>query len=76
MEPLAYRMSPRNLDEFYGQEHILGEDKLLTRAIKADRLTSIILWGPPGCGKTALAKVIAKMTKNNFACIMYFVKQK
>ena len=48
MEPLAYRMSPRNLDEFYGQEHILGEDKLLTRAIKADRLTSIILWGPPG----------------------------
>lgn len=66
MEPLAYRMSPRNLDEFYGQEHILGEDKLLTRAIKADRLTSIILWGPPGCGKTALAKVIAQMTKNNF----------
>ncbi len=66
MEPLAYRMCPRNLDEFYGQEHILGEDKLLTRAIKADRLSSIILWGPPGCGKTALAKVIAKMTKNSF----------
>src|SRR5574344_1611580 len=66
MEPLAYRMCPRNLNEFYGQEHILGEDKLLSRAIKADRLSSIILWGPPGCGKTALAKVIAAMTKNNF----------
>ena len=66
MEPLAYRMCPRSLDEFYGQEHILGEDKLLTRAIKADRLSSIVLWGPPGCGKTALAKVIAEMTKNSF----------
>lgn len=66
MEPLAYRMCPRNLDEFYGQEHILGEDKLLSRAIKADRLSSIILWGPPGCGKTALAKVIATMTKTSF----------
>ena len=66
MEALAYRMCPRNLDEFYGQEHILGEDKLLSRAIKADRLSSIILWGPPGCGKTALAKVIATMTKTSF----------
>ena len=66
MEPLAYRMCPRSLEEFYGQEHILGEDKLLSRAIRADRLSSIILWGPPGCGKTALAKVIAEMTKNSF----------
>ena len=66
MEPLAYRMSPRNLDEFFGQEHILGEGKLLKRAIKADKLTSIILWGPPGCGKTALAKVIATTTKTLF----------
>lgn len=66
MEPLAYRMSPRNLNEFFGQKHILGEDKLLSRAIKADRLSSIILWGPPGCGKTALARVIANMTKNKF----------
>jgi len=57
MEPLAYRMCPRNLDEFFGQEHILGEDKLLTRAIKADRLTSIILWGPPGCGKEAAESI-------------------
>lgn len=66
MEPLAYRMCPRNLNEFFGQEHILGEDKLLSRAIKADRLSSIILWGPPGCGKTALAQVIATMTKTSF----------
>jgi len=66
VEPLAFRMCPRSLDEFFGQEHILGEDKLLRRVIKADRLTSIILWGPPGCGKTALAQVIAKMTKNSF----------
>ena len=66
MEPLAYRMCPTTLDDFFGQEHILGEDKLLSRAIKADRLTSIILWGPPGCGKTALAKVIASTTKNKF----------
>lgn len=66
MKPLAYRMCPRNLNEFFGQEHILGEDKLLSRAIKADRLSSIILWGPPGCGKTALAQVIATMTKTSF----------
>ena len=66
MEPLAYRMSPRNLDEFFGQEHILGQDKMLYRLVKADRLSSIILWGPPGCGKTSLARVIAKTTKNKF----------
>lgn len=65
-EPLAYRMSPRNLDEYVGQEEILEEGKLLYRMIKADRLTSIILWGPPGCGKSALAKVIAKTTKKKF----------
>jgi len=64
--PLAYRMCPRTLDEFVGQEHILGKDKLLFKSIKADRLSSIILWGPPGCGKTALARVIAGTTKNSF----------
>ena len=64
--PLAYRMCPRTLDEFVGQEHILGQDKLLFKSIKADRLSSIILWGPPGCGKTALARVIAGTTKNSF----------
>lgn len=65
-KPLAYRMKPKKLDEFFGQEHIVGENKLLYRLIKADRLTSIILWGPPGCGKTSLAKVIANTTEYNF----------
>jgi len=64
--PLSYRMSPRSLDEFVGQEHIIGEGKLLRRAIEADRLSSIILYGPPGTGKTALAKVIANTTKSEF----------
>ena len=59
-------MKPKTLDEFFGQEHIVGENKLLYRLIKADRLTSIILWGPPGCGKTSLAKVIANTTQYNF----------
>jgi len=65
-KPLAYRMRPKNLDEFVGQEHIVGKDKLLYRTIQADRLSSIILWGPPGCGKTSLAKVISETTKYKF----------
>ena len=65
-KPLAYRMMPKTLDEYVGQEHILGKDKILYRTIKADRLSSIILWGPPGCGKTSLAKVISNTTKNKF----------
>jgi len=65
-KPLAFRMKPKTLDEFYGQEHIIGKDKLLYRLIKADRLTSVIFWGPPGCGKTSLARVIANTTKYNF----------
>ncbi len=65
-KPLAYRMRPKTLEEFYGQEHIVGKDKLLYRLIKADRLTSVILWGPPGCGKTSLAYVISKTTKYRF----------
>lgn len=65
-KPLAYRMKPKTLEQFFGQEHIVGENKLLYRLIKADRLTSIILWGPPGCGKTSLAKVIANTTEYNF----------
>lgn len=65
-EPLAYRMKPKTLEDFVGQEHIVGKDKLLYRTIKADRLSSIILWGPPGCGKTSLAKVISETTKYQF----------
>ena len=65
-KPLAHRMRPTKLEEVVGQEHILGEDKILYRTIKADRLTSAILWGPPGCGKTSLAQVIAKTTKYKF----------
>ena len=65
--PLAYRMCPTTIDEYVGQKHILGKDKMLYRLIKADRLSSIILWGPPGCGKTSLARVIAKSTKDKFA---------
>lgn len=65
-EPLAYRMSPKNIEEYVGQEHILGRGKLLRRAIESDRIVSIILYGPPGTGKTALAKVIANMTNANF----------
>jgi len=59
-------MRPKTLEEFVGQEHIVGQDKLLYRTIKADRLSSIILWGPPGCGKTSLAKVISETTKYKF----------
>ena len=65
-KPLAYRMSPKTLDDYVGQEHILGRDKILYRTIKADRLSSIILWGPPGCGKTSLARVISNTTKYKF----------
>ncbi len=64
--PLAYRMSPRSLDEYIGQEHILGYGKLLRRSIEADRINSIILYGPPGTGKTALARVIAQKTNSHF----------
>ncbi len=64
--PLASRLRPRSLDEIVGQQHILGKDKMLYRAIKADKLSSIILYGPPGTGKTSTAKVIANTTKAAF----------
>ncbi len=67
--PLATRMRPRSLEEFVGQEHILGPDKLLRRAIEADRLPSVIFYGPPGSGKTTLARVIAEMTHAKFVRI-------
>ena len=65
-EPLAARMRPRNLDEYIGQDHIVGKGRLLRRAIAADQLTSVIFFGPPGSGKTTLARVIANHTKSNF----------
>lgn len=65
-EPLAFRMRPKTLEEYVGQEHIIGKDKILYRTIKADRLSSIILFGPPGCGKTSLARVISETTKYKF----------
>ncbi len=64
--PLAARMRPRTLEDIAGQQHIIGPGKLLRRAIEADRLGSIILYGPPGCGKTSLAEVIALVTRRFF----------
>lgn len=64
--PLARRMTPRTLDELIGQDHILGPGKTLRRAIEADRITSLILYGPPGSGKTALARIIARRTRAVF----------
>ncbi len=65
-QPLAARMRPQTLDEIIGQSEILGKGKLLRRAIESDTITSIILYGPPGCGKTSIANVIAATTKHHF----------
>lgn len=65
-EPLAARMRPHTLDEILGQEHLLGPDRVLRRSIEADTITSMILWGPPGSGKTTLAEVIARYTHAHF----------
>ena len=66
-EPLAARMRPRSLEEFVGQEHLLGEGRLLRKAIEEDRIGSMIFYGPPGSGKSTLAFIIAKLTKAHFA---------
>jgi putative ATPase len=65
-EPLASRMRPKSFDDFVGQEHILGEGKLLRRLIESDKISSLILYGPPGCGKTTLALLIKERTKSHF----------
>ncbi len=62
-EPLAARMRQQTLEEFVGQTHLVGPGKILRRAIEADRVTSLVLYGPPGCGKTALAHLIARRTQ-------------
>jgi putative ATPase len=64
--PLAARMRPQNFNEYVGQQHIIGEGKILRKAIESDQLPSIILWGPPGSGKTTLARVIANVSKSYF----------
>lgn len=66
MRLLADRMRPRTLDQYIGQEHIVGQGRLLRRAIEADRVSSIILYGPPGCGKTTLANIISEQTQGEF----------
>ena len=68
-KPLAARMRPRTLEEFTGQQHFLGEGKLLRRMLVADRVSSVIFYGPPGTGKTSLAEIIAKHTKSVFASL-------
>ena len=67
--PLPERMRPQTFDDLVGQEHILGQGKILRSAIDADRLPSIILWGPPGTGKTSLARLIASVTKSHFEAL-------
>jgi putative ATPase len=65
-QPLAERMRPRTLDEFVGQEKLLGPNKPLRQQIENDQITSMLLWGPPGCGKTTLARLIARLTRSEF----------
>src|SRR6201987_3091509 len=66
LQPLAERMRPRTLDEFIGQEKLLGPGKPLRTQIERDDITSMLLWGPPGCGKTTLARMIARLTRSEF----------
>ena len=65
-QPLAARLRPETLEEYVGQTHLLGPGKVLRRLIESDRISSMIFWGPPGVGKTTLARIIAHRTKANF----------
>ena len=64
--PLAARLRPNTLEEFVGQKHLIGEGKILRRLIESDRISSMIFWGPPGVGKTTLARIIAEHTQSEF----------
>lgn len=64
--PLANRLRPETLEEFAGQEHLLGKGKMLRQLIERDQISSMIFWGPPGVGKTTLASIIANRTRSNF----------
>ena len=66
IKPLAERVRPTDFDDFFGQKDIIGEDKILLNIINDDNISSMIFWGPPGCGKTTLAKIISKKTKSKF----------
>jgi len=76
--PLAERMRPRNLDEFVGQQHVVAEGSIIRSAIEQDQIFSMILWGPPGCGKTTLARIIASATRSffvHFSAVLSGVKE-
>jgi putative ATPase len=66
MQPLAERLRPLTLDDFVGQKHLIGKNKVLSSLIENDRITSMIFWGPPGVGKTTLARIIANQTHSEF----------
>ena len=77
-QPLASRLRPRNLDEFVGQTHLIGEGKILRRLIEDDKISSMIFWGPPGVGKTTLASIIANKTNSafiNFSAVTSGIKE-
>lgn len=74
--PLAFRMRPKDINEIIGQQHLVGKDKMIYRMVKANHLSSMILYGPPGVGKTSIATAIAKTTKTAFRQLNAVVNNK